>query len=593
MCQFPIRIFQNICLSLFCLLPALAFPQKPEDKYLQNKTVTHKEAIAFYASLDKKYPQAKLLQYGETDCGRPLHLFVISTDKDFNPSSLKKKNKRILMVNNAIHPGEPDGVDASINLSKDLLENKNGLDANLKNTVLCIIPLYNIGGALNRNCCTRVNQDGPEEYGFRGSARNLDLNRDFIKCDSKNAKVFTQIFREWDPDVFIDTHVTNGADYQYVMTVIATQKDKLHPKIGEFLNEKMVPELDQKMKQKNYPFCPYVNTVKETPDSGLIGFLETPRYSTGYAALYNCFGFVSESHMLKPFPERVKATYAFILSTLEMTEEQGEKIAKLRAEARQEVINQQEFPIRWLLDTVQNDWFNFRGYEARYKESNVTGLQRLYYDTLSPFERIIKFYNSYNPEVVVSKPKFYIVPQAWTEAIERLKLNKVEMERLSKDTVISAEFYFIESYKSPERPYEGHFLHSNIKVRKEVMSVQFFQGDYIIATNQESNRYIIETLEPEAHDSFFAWNFFDEILQQKEWFSSYVFEEIAEKLLLENPTLKKTFEAKKSEDKDFANNTFAQLYYIYKNSPHYEKNHLRYPVARILSNVSLPVIKNK
>jgi hypothetical protein len=575
---------KKIFCTLFFFVPLFVFSQKPEDKYLQNKTVTHEEAIKFYASLEKKYPQAKLLEYGETDCGRPLHLFVISADKDFNPSSLKKKNKRILLVNNAIHPGEPDGVDASINLSKDLLENKNGITTNLKNTVLCIIPLYNVGGGLNRNCCSRVNQDGPEEYGFRGNARNLDLNRDFIKCDSKNTKVFTQIFREWDPDVFIDTHVTNGADYQYVMTVIATQKDKLHPILGEFLNEKIVPELDQKMKQKNYPFCPYVNTVKETPDSGLIGFLETPRYSTGYAALYNCFAFVSESHMLKSFPERVKATYAFILSTLEMTEEQGEKISQLRATAKQQIINQKEFTIKWRLDTTQNDWYSFRGYEARYKPSNVTGQQRLYYDTLSPFERIIKFYNSYRAEIVVSKPQYYVVPQAWTEVIERLKLNKIKMERLSNDTILEAEFYYIENFQSPEKPYEGHFLHSNVKTRKELQAVRFFKGDYLIPTNQESNRYIIETLEPEAHDSFFAWNFFDEILQQKEWFSSYVFEEIAEKILLENVPLRTEFETKKANDKAFAANGFAQLYFIYRNSPHYEKNHLRYPVGRIIFN---------
>ncbi|MDQ3191173.1 MAG: M14 family metallopeptidase [Bacteroidota bacterium] len=573
---------------LFSFLITFLFAQGVEDKFLQNKTVTHQEAIVFYQQLAKAYPQSKLFEYEKTDIGLPLHLFVISKDKDFNTASLKDKNKRIILINNGIHPGEPCGIDASMNLAKDLLTNKD-MAKLLDNTVVCIIPFYNVGGSLNRGCCSRVNQNGPEEYGFRGNARNLDLNRDFIKCDSENARAFSNLFHIWKPDVFIDTHATNGADYRHTMTVIPTQYNKLHPLLGNFMKNTMLPQLYEKMKSKEYPMCPYVNSVKSTPDEGIIDFLETPRYSTGYAALFNTIGFVSEAHMLKSFPERVKSTYAFLTSVLEFVNQESELIGKLKKEADKDILTRTEFPVSWTLDTTKHELFNFMGYEAKYKKSNVTSMERLYYDTLEPYTKPIKYFTTYFPDIIVNKPEYYIVPQAWKEVIERLKWNQVAVQRLKKDTVLTVQVYYIEDYKTPEKPFEGHYLHSNIKTRIETQNINYNKGDYVISVNQVQNRYIIETLEPQATDGFFAWNFFDGILQQKEWFSPYVFEEKAEEILKNNPELKKEFEEKQKQDEVFLSNSWAQLYFIYQNSVYFEKGYLRYPVARVNEKVALPL----
>ncbi|HET6244896.1 MAG: hypothetical protein H0V01_03085 [Bacteroidetes bacterium] len=563
--------------------------QKPEDKYLSNKTLTYQETIDYYAKLAKMHPQAKLFEYEKTDAGFPLHLFVISQDKDFNPASLSKKNKRIILINNGIHAGEPCGIDASINLAKDLLTNKNNAAELLNNTVVCIIPVYNVGGSINRGCCSRANQNGPEEYGFRGNARNLDLNRDFIKCDSQNSHAFTTIFQTWKPDIFIDTHSTNGADYQHAMTLIPTQHNKLHPLLGNYLKETMLPDLYKKMQIKNYPMCPYVNSVNETPDGGIADFLETPRYSTGYAALFNTIGFVTEAHMLKPFPERVKSTYAFLISMLEIVNKENDKLGKLKKEADNDIISKTEFPLSWVIDTTKHEKFNFMGYEAKHKKSNVTGMERLYYDTLAPYTKGINYFSSYNTEISVKKPEYYIVPQAWKEVVERLKWNKVEMKRLQKDTALIVQVYYLEDYKTSEKPFEGHYLHSNIKTRTETSSINFNKGDYVIQVNQSNNRYIVETLEPQATDGFFAWNFFDEILQQKEWFSAYVFEEKAEEILRNNPGIKKEFEEKKKQDAQFASNSMSQLYFIYQRSIYFEKVYLRHPIARINVRMNLPL----
>ena len=183
----------------------------------------------------------------QTDANFPLHLVVVSNDKDFNFESIHKKNKRIILINNGIHPGEPDGIDASMLLVRDIVTGKEKLPDNI---VLAIIPVYNIGGCLNRSANYRVDQNGPEEFGFRGNSENLDLNRDFIKCDSKDAKAFTEIFHLVDPDVFVDNHVSDGADYQHVMTLLTSQHNKLGGPMGEFMNKNFEPGLYSLMKKK-------------------------------------------------------------------------------------------------------------------------------------------------------------------------------------------------------------------------------------------------------------------------------------------------------------------------------------------------------
>ncbi len=226
----------NVCFT-FALLLYLFFSssignaQDVAALNAANKSVTYDQAISKYKFLDEKYPQAKLIEMGMTDIGRPLHLFVISSDEKFSPEEAKKSGKLVFLINNAIHPGEPDGVDACIRYSERILADKKALPSNV---VILIIPFYNIDGAMKRGCCSRANQNGPEAYGFRGNARNLDLNRDFIKCDSENAASFTSLFRAWDPDVFLDTHVSDGSDYQYTMTLISTQHNKLGGPAGKF-----------------------------------------------------------------------------------------------------------------------------------------------------------------------------------------------------------------------------------------------------------------------------------------------------------------------------------------------------------------------
>jgi hypothetical protein len=548
------------------------------EKSKGTKTPTYFEIIDWWKNLDEKSGKVKLLTMGMSDTGFPLHLAVVSNNGDYNFDNIRKNNKRVLLVMNGIHPGEPDGIDASMLLARDIVINKIKLPDNI---VLAIIPVYNIGGCLNRSPNYRVDQNGPEEFGFRGNSQNLDLNRDFIKSDSKEARSFAEIFHLTDPDVFLDNHVSNGADYQHVMTLICTQHNKLGGVLGDFMNKYFEPGLYASMKEKGYDLIPYVNTFGDTPDQGWPEFFESPRYSSGYAALWHTFSFVAETHMLKPYDQRVKATYELMRCFIDFTTKNSEQIKKLRDQTKATVKTQSEFPISWTLDRSKSDKRIYKGYASGRKPSEVSGLPRLYYDRTKPYEKEIPFYNFYKPTTFIQKPKAYIIPQGWWKVIDLLKINKVQMSQLKKDTTIEVEVYRIDDYKTSPRQFEMHHLNNEVKTSTTIQKFKFKKGDYYIPMNQVANRFLIETLEPTAADSYFAWNFFDAILGQKEGYSGYAFEDIAADYLKTNTELKNKLEQNRAADSAFAKNGRAQLNFVYENSPWFEPDYLRYPVYRV------------
>ena len=542
------------------------------------ETATYEETIQFYTDLANTYDQISMQAMGETDSGIPLHIVTLNPDKVFDFDSIRK-DKQILLINNGIHPGESDGIDATMMLFRDIVQGKITMPVN---TVLVTIPIYNIGGALNRNSTSRTNQNGPKEYGFRGNARNYDLNRDFIKCDTKNARSFAEIFHLVQPDVFIDNHVSNGADYQYTLTHLFTQHDKLGGLLGNYLNEEFRPQLEQKLEAKNWPITPYVNVFNQVPESGFSQFMDYPRYSTGYTSLFNTLGLMVETHMLKPYKQRVQGTYELMKSTIEIMEKDAAKIRELREKSFMIYNAGDHYPLDWEIDSSKTSTLHFKGYEGTFITSKITGAKRLKYNENKPFNKDITYYNYFKPSDEVTIPTAYIIPQGWWPVIDLLKINEVNMQRLEKDTVIQVESYKIKNYETRNTAYEGHYPHYNTTVSAVVAPVHFSEGDCIIFTDQPAIRYLLETLEPQSPDSFFNWNFFDTVLQQKEHFSPYVWEDKAEAMLKENPLLKAAFEHKKQTEPDFAGDWYAQLDWLHKHSDHYEKTHMQYPVYRII-----------
>lgn len=578
--------------ALFMSLPPAPAPTPAADwrtpferDPAHNTTATYAECVGFYQRLAAAYPQQmRLREAGPTDAGPPLHEVVLSGSGQFEPPprAAGAAGRRVVFIQNGIHPGEPEGIDASMMLVRDLLQ-KPAWRALWQELTIVIVPAYNVDGMLNRNATTRVNQHGPASYGFRGNARHLDLNRDYIKQDSRNARSFAALFQKWQPDIFVETHTSNGADYQYTMTLIASQHSKLAPALGRYLQQDFLPALYAGMDQKKWPMTPYVDFEGETPESGLRAFLETPRYSTGYAALFNTIGFMPETHMLKAFGPRVHATYDLLLTVLETVRAQAPQLAAARAEAARQLAAQTEFPLAWTLDETQPETVQFRGYEARHKPSAVSGQPRLYYDRAAPYTRPVPYFNTYRPTLSVRRPVAYIIPQAWEEIIGRLRRNGVQLRQLKGPAQGPTETYLIDDFQTGARPFEGHYLHSQVKLSTEHEPLSTIPaGDYVALLDQPAARYLVETLEPQATDSFFAWGLFDSILQQKEHFSDYVFEEVAADFLAHNPAVRQQLDARRQADSAFAQDGAAQLEWVYQHSPYREAGYRRYPVRRWL-----------
>ena len=573
---------RKICLLLLISLPSVVFSQHITTRFEQSggtESPTYYEIVEWWKKIDAASPIVKMMEMGPSDAGFPLHLVLVSSDKDFDIKSIKAKKKAIIFINNGIHPGEPDGIDASMLLVRDIVEKKYKLPSNV---VLAIIPVYNIGGCLNRSKNYRIDQNGPKEKGFRGNAENLDLNRDFIKCDSKNAITFTKIFHYLDPEVFVDNHVSDGADYQHVMTLLTSQHNKLGGQMGEYLNQQFEPALYSLMKGKGYDLVPYVNHFGETPEKGWSAYWDSPRYSSGYTTLWSTFSFTPETHMLKPYKQRVESTKALEQSFIEFASQHCAEMLDLRQQTRKQQLVQASFPLAWKLDRSQSTQITYKGFEAGHKPSEVSGQPRLYYDRSKPFEAKVPFYDFYRDTLSVDRPKAYIIPQGWWKVIDRLHANNVQMRRFSRDTTVEVQWYKIENFQTSPRPYEGHHPNSQVKISVNTKTVTFRKGDWYISMNQIANRFLIETLEPQGEDSYFAWNFFDPILGQKEGYSDYSFEDIAAEYLKNNPDVKAKLDQRKATDSAFAKNGRAQLDFVFQNSPYFEPAYLQYPVYRIM-----------
>lgn len=541
-----------------------------------NSTPNYYELISIYESLANDHDEIELYQMGDSDYGLPIYLCIINGAQDSLLTFQKAKMSTTILINNAIHPGEPDGVNACLMWINDWVSSgKKTKDFPL----IAIIPAYNVGGMMNRSATSRANQDGPEEYGFRGNAQNLDLNRDFIKMDSKNMFTFAKIYHGLDPDLFLDTHVSNGADYQYTMTYIASVRERMSPSLGHLMHDDMVPYLEEKSSKYGFDLIPYVDLKGEVPEFGIQIFNDLPRYAMGYASLMNSISFTLETHMLKPFYQRVKATKVFIDNFIEWGQLKHKEIEIARALARQWESDMSYYPFNFKLTEV-HDSIKFKGFEATHPLSQVTGMERLKYNHDQPYEKEIPYYNEFKAMDSVFISDFYIVGGQCSDVIVRLKANRIQFSVFEKDTLIQLEQFKIIDFETASRPYEGHFIHNGVKQEVSLAAIQFKKGDILIPSDQKNKRFLVSVLETNYPDSYFNWNFFDSYLQQKEYFSPYVFEDNALQILNENSELKKSFHLKKINEPSFANSSRDQLLYIYKKSDHYEPTHNVLPVFR-------------
>ncbi len=554
------------------------------EAHNKNSTPRYDETIAFSKRLADASPMLHYTSFGQSHQLRDLPLLILDKDGHFTPEAAHEAGKVVLMVMAAIHPGEPVGKDAGLELLRDIVIHGEHEDL-LENVTLLFIPIFNVDGHERFGPYNRINQNGPEKMGWRTNAINLNLNRDFLKADTKEMQHFIQLWDHWQPDFFIDTHSTNGADYQYTMTYMLEIFGNMEENLSDWCENEFLPFWEKRMKEDGYPVFSYVTYRRwHDPRSGLQTRVAPPALSTGYATQRNRPGLLLETHMLKPYHKRVESTYLTLVHTMEFLNRENYSLKTLVAAADEKTASTMFRSLPFPLDFEATDdsvMVDFKGVEYRIKESSLSGGDWFIYDSDKPITYEIPWFKKQEVTAQVMLPEAYIIPVQWTEAIETLALHGIIMHRLEEDVRLQVESYRFEDVSLSQSVNEGRQTASFQTVPVQETR-NFPAGSALIPMNQESARIIAHALEPQAPSSFAYWGFFNSVFQRTEYFESYVMEEMAREMIKEDPSLEKRLEIKLQQDADFASNPRAILNWFYEQTPYVDQKHNVYPVGRIM-----------
>lgn len=584
-------ILKLFLLSLVLLLAHQALPQK-EDQSWETvfeksgfvSTADYEQTMKYFQNIADNCEFAELLSFGVSPQGRKLkYLLVTKENKKMVPSG-KKLFKPTILIINGIHSGEIEGKDASMILLREILITKEK-EYLLDSVNIIVIPIFNVDGHERISRYNRINQNGPEEMGWRTTAQNLNLNRDWMKADAPEMQAMLKLVNEWYPDFIIDTHTTNGADYQYTVTYSVEWSKNMFQTTADWLGKKFVPYLEKEINKKGFLIFPYVylKNWDKGLDEGLIYLPSTPRFSSGYFALQNRPMLLVETHMLKPYKDRVYSTKAVLETTLEFIFNNSTRLKKINQQADEHTGKLYEegkyLPITFS-NTDKYDVMNFRGYEYYWDSSTVSGAKKLVYtDRKKDFE--VKYFSDIVVTDSVKVAKGYYVPPEYSFLAEKLHLhglNAILIENELKDVEVTR--YKFKDVKFAASPYEGRqTVTFNYDTYTEEVNIP--KGSYLYLTNQRTARVLTHLLEPKSADSFVRWGFMNQIFEQKEYYEDYVMEKLAEEMLANDPELKKEFEEKLKTDEAFRSSSKARLDFFYERSPYPDKQLDVYPILRI------------
>ena len=549
-------------------------------------TPGYDETIDFVQRLDQQSEKLKLDSFGKSPQLRDLVYMIYDIDGLTDPAEIRKKGRIIMMVEACIHAGESEGKDAMLLLLRDLIINKQN-ESFFDNVSVLFIPIFNVDGHERFGKYGRINQNGPVEMGWRTTAQNLNLNRDFLKADAPEMKAWLQLYNKWLPEFFIDTHTTDGADYQYVITYGLETGENMDANINSWQTTVYLPFINQMMEKKNIPIFPYVYFRNwHDPRSGLLSGVAGPMFSQGYTATRNRPGLLVETHMLKPYDQRVEATKEIILATIQLLNKEYHNLSTLITRADEysssNEFRTKPFPTKFTIDMSDSVLVSFKGFEYEVKKSDLSGGDWFIYDNKKPVTMLLPMFDHCKPTSYVNLPEAYVIPVEWQDVIERLEYHGIKMEPLDESKTIEVETYVFTSVKWETNPYEGRFKLSDKKFETKRTKTLFSKGSMIVPMNQPLAKVIAHLLEPEGNGSVVEWGLFNQIFEQKEYAESYVMEPLARKMLDSIPTLRVEFESKIKNDSTFANDSYGQLNWFYSQTPWWDKNYMVYPICRIV-----------
>ena len=551
-----------------------------KSNYLE--TDNYDGTIAFAKMLAKQFKEVHYQGIGQTAQGREVPLLIVDKNGYTNPKKIRRSGKNIILVESCIHSGEPNGKDAMFLLIRNMLIGNEYRDL-LDDFSFLFIPVLSPDGLANFSPYNRINQNGPKEMGWRVNAQGLNLNRDFTKLDSPELRAFVAMFNKWQPDLFFDTHATDGADYQYVTTYSVENFGNYDPSITAWLSGVWEPKIGNAMMSHNMPITRYIEFHPwGDPTGSLYDESFSAMFSEAYTTARNCPGILLETHMLKPYKDRVLSTYQMIVETLKIIRNDKDSFNNALAQAKKNDLMLNEIPIN--LQSEKNDtiWEDFLGYHFDTVHSDITGGWYYAYDTTRPETRKTRRILSTRPEKILSVPEEYIIPAQYAEVIDIVKAHGFEMNLLKSEKTLTVNTYRFSNVEFMPMPSEGRCRVAHADAEEITMEVTFPKGSAVVKTSQNGVRLLMNLLEPEMNGSLFEWGFFSHVLQRVEYFEIYKMEPMAQQMLAADPFLEEQFNAwKASFPKDKQPSQYAVMNWFYERSPYCDKNYLVYPVGMV------------
>ena len=562
--------------------------QTHAEKTDYRETPRYDDAIAYARKLAAASPQIRLTTFGQSGEGRDLPLVVAARDNTMTPQAARNAGKAIVLIQACIHAGESDGKDAGLALLRDIVITRTRANL-LDRAVILFIPIYNTDGHERFSPYNRINQNGPAAMGWRGNATNLNLNRDYMKADAPETRAWLRLWNEWMPDLFIDCHVTDGADFRYNVTYQYERHENVAESIRAWeqaaFDKRIVPATEA----AGNLLSPYlVFRDNRYPLKGVDSFIATPRFSTGYVTVVrNRPALLIETHMLKEHRSRVRGTYDLLRAALEEVNRdpaglrRAAQLADEQTVAEGRVYNpSRQVALRVEL-TDKPVSLQVKGVEFRTELSDVSGDTRIVYGA-KPLDLVVPFYSEARATVSVAVPLYYVVPPQWKPAIDVLSAHGVQLKALTAPLTTEIESYRFSEVKWAATSFEGHVLPSyksqTVRERRT-----FPAGSILVSMDQANARIALHLLEPDAPDSLISWGFFNPIFEQKEYGEAYVLETLAREMLGKDEELRRGFEKRIADDPKFAASAQERLRFFYERSPYWDKQLNLYPVARLLA----------
>ncbi len=556
----------------------------PAEESGLEATPSYRETVAWLRKLVEAAPELEMVSIGKSLQGRDFWMVIASAGGDFTAAAMQASGKPLLLVQAGIHAGEIDGKDAGLMLLRDMTVAKKRPDL-LDRVNLLFVPIFNVDGHERISPYNRINQRGPREMGWRTNARNQNLNRDYTKLDTRGVRAMVKVINTWKPDLYLDLHVTDGADYQYDITFGGNGAGGWSPAIGRWIQDVYRPAVSAELSKQGHIPGPLVLAVNNVDlEDGFYFWTADPRYSSGYGDARHLPTILVENHSLKPYRQRVLGTYVLLATSMEILAQEARSL-KTATES-----DRARRPESVVLGFIPGDSApspdGFRGITSEHYEGEVSGASVVRW-TGQADNSAIPIVPVNKPRAHVKMPAAYLIPPQWADIAHRVAAHGIAVEKLVEPLTAEVEIYRLPEAKiaAPStwvpNPFEGRVRIDPGEPRITLKTITFPAGSYRVSTDHELAELLVLMLEPGAPDSFLQWGFFLEIFTRTEYAEAYVMEPLAQQMLQADPQLRTEFEAKLAAEPDFAASPAKRLLWFYEKTPFHDPDYLVYPVARL------------